>query len=1481
LDNWREMVDLNLLNLSVVLPKCANSVSASYDSAFGVTLVPADYYTSTSGLPNAESTSCSLLASSSPASARCGAAAGAHCGSASLWGGPRSSLLPSIEAAERAFQLPSPHTVNGTWLKTSAAASTGYFLLSGVDLTNWEQMIALAKGSGMKMVVLLNAQANSGHFQIGDQWHGMAGLAGAIQRAHAQGIKVGLHTMSASIPVQDAYITPTPDPRLAALPGWILQDSINASTTTILLNKVVSPGWGLGKTMRIGDELVTFSSSEAAGNMSTLGGVVRGAFNTTAVAHWREERVSHLREMFGFLPDPATDLIEEMGSNLAKLVDTVDADYVYFDGIEGLSIWGGITMSRFHRAFWEPLQRKDLIVQSSGNFGELWHLNTRSGQRDWGATDTRAFFSYFGAGDVAAASQDLQVPDVGWWPFGVFVAGSFYATTPDEVEFMSAQAAAWDGVQNLETDFGWLAANGRSVDALQRSSNWHDVILPASMKERIRTSKMVDFQLFSNASSGSGWYIRTMYYHPPVVCDTASCNWSLEPALTKSSVVGVRARVLTALAEDGSGQNLMLYGYGLNSHSSLGLPSTLNTSITFPNGSCLLAFNYSSPVATAEAMGLFTQVFKSPLDLSGHTAIGLTIRGDGSNAIVVVRLEDSEGECRNFIVEKINWTGWKTLTVNVPQARRLFDFPLIRLSTAMRYYRWSAITSMTIAVTNALSANIAISRIVARKEVPAVLSSASVQAGDKHFPLPDGLQAQPCTAAACEWTGLGCFPTPKVGSCAEYVECSESGCKSFDANNHNVTRALSQPRAGATAEVTPDSDTGFVVQYQSTSQGVRARVQITVIEESAQILGPFSSKNALKMDDTESTTSPSQLAGVSGGVQWGGWPWHGRMATRHLGLGDPPGPFLCPTDWVANLTKRFNPSLIVLDIIPPMACGEAVNYPKVTSQTHEDLVDLLIACKKAGLRVLFMVSLNCATSEATYNKSWHNEPSLAKRGKPWWPTCGANFAEQAGEFMQNLAGGTEALAIKRGGVTLVDMIVAWAPQGNNDLGASETRIDVNAYVPDLTSLASALYNTPARSTRTGTLLSFGLPIIGPDGKPWSSPGPMGCGSVAKFYRNLQSVHAHVPQKQRPRYLPTTYDSHCTDIQALASSAAAMSIDASDVMLTDFKLLRWPCPAAGCWAAGANASLVAKAHRDVATLKTNVFWLWTLPGVPDSFYSDFIKRAAENHAYARQKRLKTQALKTDELRFARARIFSRPSRPPANDVYRVTSFGAVPDGVHDATPAFQAALDAAAVAGGGVVLAPAGRYRLNGGLEVHPYCSLEGTLAPVVSHDSDLAVPRQPQNGTVLMAYAGRDDPAARPLLTIGSNGALRSVTVFYPDQRVEGPLLRFPFTVQISGRNAAVEDVECLNSYNCVNATHADRFYIARLQGQPINIGVYGDMPGDICRMEDVHFTPYWFAPHGGGKAINSPAWRHQLLHGRAFVFGPGLMIGLAPTLWG
>ena len=78
---------------------CANSASASYDSKFGISIVPADYFTTTSGVTSVGMTRresgraigsttsaiCNLIASSSPGSSRCVASGGAHCGSVSLF----------------------------------------------------------------------------------------------------------------------------------------------------------------------------------------------------------------------------------------------------------------------------------------------------------------------------------------------------------------------------------------------------------------------------------------------------------------------------------------------------------------------------------------------------------------------------------------------------------------------------------------------------------------------------------------------------------------------------------------------------------------------------------------------------------------------------------------------------------------------------------------------------------------------------------------------------------------------------------------------------------------------------------------------------------------------------------------------------------------------------------------------------------------------------------------------------------------------------------------------------------------------------------------------------------------------------------------------------------------------------------------------------------------------------------------------------
>ena len=88
----------------------------------------------------------------------------------------------------------------------------------------------------------------------------------------------------------------------------------------------------------------------------------------------------------------------------------------------------------------------------------------------------------------------------------------------------------------------------------------------------------------------------------------------------------------------------------------------------------------------------------------------------------------------------------------------------------------------------------------------------------------------------------------------------------------------------------------------------------------------------------------------------------------------------------------------------------------------------------------------------------------------------------------------------------------------------------------------------------------------------------------------------------------------------------------------------------------------------------------------------------------------------------------------------------------------------------------------------------------------------------------------------------------------------YPYSIDMVGENVAVTDVELLNSYNGIKAVNAPRHTITRVEGQPLNVGIYLDATYDIGRIVDAHFNP-WYCQ-------TKSFMKHQLTHGRAFVMG-------------
>src|SRR5215469_15895996 len=134
---------------------------------------------------------------------------------------------------------------------------------------------------------------------------------------------------------------------------------------------------------------------------------------------------------------------------------------------------------------------------------------------------------------------------------------------------------------------------------------------------------------------------------------------------------------------------------------------------------------------------------------------------------------------------------------------------------------------------------------------------------------------------------------------------------------------------------------------------------------------------------------------------------------------------------------------------------------------------------------------------------------------------------------------------------------------------------------------------------------------------------------------------------------------------------------------------------------------------------------------------------------------------------------------SGDLYSVTDFGAKGDGKTDDTAAFQKALDKAAQAGGGVVVAPRGNYFFASHLTIPNAVTLKGVWESVPSHVGmrNHGAPKPTDDGTTFLVTenAGSEDGAA--FITLNNNSTLKGVVIYYPKQDPAVEPEAYPWTI--------------------------------------------------------------------------------------------------------
>jgi Pectate lyase superfamily protein len=213
-------------------------------------------------------------------------------------------------------------------------------------------------------------------------------------------------------------------------------------------------------------------------------------------------------------------------------------------------------------------------------------------------------------------------------------------------------------------------------------------------------------------------------------------------------------------------------------------------------------------------------------------------------------------------------------------------------------------------------------------------------------------------------------------------------------------------------------------------------------------------------------------------------------------------------------------------------------------------------------------------------------------------------------------------------------------------------------------------------------------------------------------------------------------------------------------------------------------------------------------------------------------------------------------------FQVSDFGAVGDGKTDDTSAFQKALDAAAKANGGTVIAGRAIYFFSGHLSIPNAVTLKGIWESVPAHVGirNPGMPKPTDDGTTFLITenAGKEDGV--PFITLNNNSTLKGAVLFYPEQNPAEEPKPYPWAIAMRGKNPAVLAVELLNPYNGIDAMRNERHLIRDVQGQPLRRGIMVDDIYDIGRIENVHFNPWW--------SMQPRLFKWQQENGEAFIFG-------------
>lgn len=405
-----------------------------------------------------------------------------------LFGCPEPQALDYLEKIVIGEGLPHP-MIGGEWGKRTPEAAAAYIIYP-FNEQNIDEAIAFTKRTGLKYLYHAGPFSEWGHFVLnpGEFPSGYAGLKACVEKAAAEGIGLGVHTLSNFTTTNDKYVTPVPDKRLAAVGRSVLSGPVDASAKEIGIADPTFFNQMKNNSLHgvmIGTELVRYEKVSDAAPWRLLN-CQRGAWGTTASAHAAADTIAKLIDHpYGvFLTD--IDLTKEQAHNIANVFNETGIMQVSFDGLEGA--WstglGQYGLSMMIGEWYDHLdpKYKNCINDASMTTHYNWPIFTRM---NWG----EPWYAGFRESQIGyrLMNQDFYRRNLMPCMLGWFTYGS--ATSIEDVNWLLARSAAFDAGYTLVTNGDAVAKNGSSEDIITAIRVWENARMaqafPAELKREM------------------------------------------------------------------------------------------------------------------------------------------------------------------------------------------------------------------------------------------------------------------------------------------------------------------------------------------------------------------------------------------------------------------------------------------------------------------------------------------------------------------------------------------------------------------------------------------------------------------------------------------------------------------------------------------------------------------------------------------------------------------------------------------------------------------------------------------------------------------------------------------------------------------------------------------------------------------------------------------------------------------------------------